>query len=120
MKRQTLVPLSLSLASVCVFAFTPDEFLPPAPAWSGASEALIVPPDHPWITPCEQSGMTDSPPYAETLAWLEKLAAASPLVRTCTFGHSAQGRALCAVIASREGIAELSKLPYNGRPTVLV
>jgi hypothetical protein len=119
MKRQGLAPISLALLSVCALAFTPDEFLPPAPPWKGASEALIVAPDHPWITPCEQSGMTDSPPYAETVAWLEKLAAASPLLIAITFGHSAQGRPLCAVIASREGISEASKLPANGKPTVL-
>lgn len=119
MKKQALAPITLALASVCVFALTPDEFLPPAPPWKGASEALIAPPEHPWITPCEQSGMTDSPPYAETVAWLEKLAAASPLVRVITFGHTSQGRPLCAVIASREGIAEAAKLPSNGKPTVL-
>ncbi len=101
-------------------AFTPEDFLPPAPPWSGASEALIVPPDHPWITPTERSGMTDTPDYAETVLWLEKLAAASPRIRTITFGQTAQGRPLCAVIASREGIDELSKLPASGRPTVLV
>lgn len=120
MKKQALAPVTLAFASACVSAFTPDEFLPPAPPWKGASEALIAPPEHPWITPCEQGGMTDSPPYAETVAWLEKLAAASPLARVTTFGHTAQGRPLRAVIASREGITELAKLPANGRPTLLV
>jgi Zinc carboxypeptidase len=100
-------------------ALTPEELLPPAPPWSGASEALIAPADHPWITPAELSGMTDSPAYAETVAWLQRLAAASPLVRIITFGHTAQGRSLCAVIASREGIADAARLPASGRPTVL-
>jgi len=119
MTLRTLIPSFLALVAVVSLAYTPDTFLPPAPPWSGASEALIVGEDHPWITPCEKSGMTDSPPYADTVAWLEKLAAASPLIRTLTFGHSAQGRPLCAVIASREGLSDLAALAANGKPTLL-
>jgi hypothetical protein len=113
-----LLPALLAFLTVAL-ASSPEDLLPPAPPWSGASEALIVGEDHPWITPCEKSGMTDSPPYADTVAWLEKLAAASPLIRTLTFGHSAQGRPLCAVIASREGLADLAALASNDKPTVL-
>lgn len=113
-----LLPALLACLTVAL-ASSPEDLLPPAPPWSGASESLIVPPDHPWITPCEKSGMTDSPPYAETVAWLEKLAAASPLIRTITFGHSAQGRPLCAVIASSEGLSDLTHLAASEKPTVL-
>jgi len=74
--------------------------LPPAPEWHGASERLIVSSDHPWITPAEANGFTDTPSYAETRAWLERLAAASPLVRVETFGRSPQGRELIAVFVS--------------------
>ncbi len=78
--------------------------LPPAPAWHGASESLIVASDHPWITPAEANGFTNTPNYAETRDWLERLAGASPLVRIETFGRSAQGRALLAVfVAPNEG-----------------
>ncbi len=98
----------------------PEEFLPPAPTWNGASEALIAPPDHPWITPTEKTGMTDTPDYAETIAWLEKLAAASPLVRLITIGKTAQGRDLYAVIASLEGLDATSKLAASDKPTLLV
>lgn len=74
--------------------------LPPAPEWRGASESLIVASDHPWITPAEANGFTNTPTYAETRAWLERLAAASPLVRIETFGRSPQGRELIVVFAS--------------------
>ena len=120
MRVPTLLSLLLAFASVTASAATPGDLLPPAPPWSGASEVLIVPPDHPWITPAERSGMTDSPSYDDTIAWLRKLAAASPLIKVVAFGHTAEGRELCAVIATQEGIAEVSQLPGAGKPTVLV
>jgi len=112
--------LASTLTPFIVLALTPDEFLPPAPPWKGASEALIVAADHPWITPTELSGMIDTPDYAETVAWLEKLAAASPVVQTLAFGRSAQGRDLCAVIASREGLDTAAQLATSAKPTLLV
>lgn len=112
--------IAAALTALSALAFTPDELLPPAPSWNGASEALIVPADHPWITPTEQGGMIDTPNYADTVAWLEKVAAASPMVHTVTFGHSAQGRDLCAVIASREGLAAVAQLAESAKPTLLV
>jgi murein tripeptide amidase MpaA len=80
---------------------TPEEILPPAQAWSGASERLIAPADHPWITPAERTGITATPTYDETIAWLRRLDAASPLIRMETFGKTAQGRDLWVVIASK-------------------
>ena len=120
MRFPTLLVLLLFFVSEAATAASPADFLPPAPPWSGASEALIVPPDHPWITPVERSGMTDTPSYDETIAWLRKLAAASPLIKVSAFGHTAEGRELCAVIATKEGIAEVARLPGAGKPTVLV
>ena len=110
----------LSLPTVTAPAASPEDFLPPARPWAGASEALIVSPNDPWITPVEKSGMTESPSYDETVAWLRKLATASPLVKVVAFGRTAEGRELCAVIASKEGIAQLERLPGTGKPTVLV
>jgi hypothetical protein len=89
--------------------------LPPAPEWRGASESLIVASDHPWITPAEANGFTETPSYAETRGWLERLAAASPLVRVETFGRSPQGRELIVVFATaNEGELDPAK------PTLLV
>lgn len=86
-------------------AADPTEFLPPAPPWHGASEALIAKPNHPWITPSERTGLTDSPNYDDTIAWLKKLCAATPLVSMHEFGRTAQGRPLYAVVA-RKGTAD--------------
>lgn len=79
--------------------------LPPAPEWTGRSERLVAAADNPWITPAEQANFERTPTYAETRAWLERLAAASPLVRVETFGVSPQGRELIAVLVSEDGDA---------------
>ncbi|MFC1484438.1 carboxypeptidase, partial [Candidatus Neomarinimicrobiota bacterium] len=60
--------------------------LPPAPAWDGKSQALLVDADDPWITPSERTGLTATPNYAETMAWLRKLAAAAPEVQLISIG----------------------------------
>ncbi|MBY0301582.1 M14 family metallopeptidase [Sphingomonas ginsenosidimutans] len=77
--------------------------LPPALPWSGASERLIVPANDPWITPAEAAGFTTTPRYAEVRAWLERLAAASPLVTMRSFGRTAEGREMIYVRASKGG-----------------
>ena len=77
--------------------------LPPTLPWHGASEALVAAPNDPWITPIEATGFDRTPSYAETRAWLERLVAASPLLRLEVFGHSAQGRELYAIRASKPG-----------------
>lgn len=119
MRRLLSACLAAALFAPAVPAFEPADLLPPAPAWQGASEALIAPADHPWVTPAELTGLTDSPDYAATLAWLEKLAAASPRVRLHEFGRTAQGRPLLVVLASRDGAATPAALAAGGRPTVL-
>jgi len=77
--------------------------LPPVLPWSGQSEKLVASPDDPWITPAERSGFAETPRYAETRAWLDRLVAASPLLRIESFGRTAQGRELYFVRASKGG-----------------
>lgn len=86
--------------------------LPPAPAWHGASERLIVPRNHAWITPAEASAFETTPSYAETRAYIDRLVAASPLLRIEPLGRSSEGRELYAVVASRNDGRE--------RPRILV
>jgi murein tripeptide amidase MpaA len=92
---------------------TPEAILPPAVPWSGASERLVAPARDPWITPAERTGLTATPSYDETIAWLQRLDAASPLIRMERFGRTAQGRDLWVVIAGRGGTLDPAK------PTVL-
>lgn len=113
-----LTPLLLTPA----LAAGPQDFLPPAPPWSGASEVLIATPDNPWITPAEKTGLTDSPGYEETIVWLSKLADASPFIELKVIGQTAQGRFLYAVIASKEGINDHDdqfKRSTVAKPTLL-
>ncbi|MDP2136924.1 MAG: M14 family metallopeptidase [Candidatus Didemnitutus sp.] len=98
---------------------SPQDLLPPAPPWTGASEALIVAANHPWITPAETTGLTDTPNYDDTIAWLRKLAEASPFISLQAFGRTPQGRPLYAVMATRDGVDDVRRLPATGRPTLL-
>jgi murein tripeptide amidase MpaA len=83
--------------------FNPENFLPRPPAWSGASERLIAAADDPWITPSERTGLTATPSYDETVAWLRRLDQASNLIHIEQIGTTPQGRRLIAVIASKDG-----------------
>ncbi len=73
--------------------------LPPELPWHGASERLIVEPGDPWITPAEAAGFARTPNAAETRSWLERLVAASPLLKLEVFGRTPQGRDMIAVVA---------------------
>ena len=83
----------------------PETFLPPAPAWSGASEKLIAPAKDPWITPSEKTDLTATPSYDETIAWLKKVDKQSTFVRMEAFGTTPQGRKMMALVISKDGAA---------------
>jgi hypothetical protein len=110
MRRLSLLPLLLTSA----FAAGPQDFLPPAPAWSGASEALVAKPGNPWITPSEKTGLTDSPGYDETIAWLKRLAGATPLIQVREFGRTPQDRPLYVVVARKGAAAKPALLAQAG------
>ena len=77
--------------------------LPPILPWHGASERLVAAGNDPWITPAEAANFDTTPSYAATRAWLDRLVAASPLLRIETFGRTPQGRDLYAVVAAKPG-----------------
>lgn len=77
--------------------------LPPTRPWSGRSERLIAKPTDKWITPAEAANFQTTPRYTEVRAWLERLAAASPLITLHTFGRTGEGRDLLYVRASQGG-----------------
>lgn len=118
MKLRPLALVAALCGAVSVLADSPQDYLPPSPEWHGASESLMAKPDNPWVTPAEKTGLTDSPNYADTIAWLEKLAAASPHIKLIDFGFSAQGRSLYVVVASKEGADNAEALMKNKRPTL--
>ena len=105
-------PRLIAAAALCLAAPTfaktpapldglPGAVLPPALPWSGASEKLVSRKDDPWITPAEQTGFATTPRYADVVAWIERLAAASPLIRVEPFGRTGEGRDMLLVRASK-------------------
>ena len=67
----TFLLISLLIISLPVFC---QDIMPPALPWEGKSKEILVNQSNTWITPFEKSDGTESPTYAETMAWLEKLA----------------------------------------------
>ena len=97
----------------------PEAVLPPELPWDGKSRSLIAPAGDPWMTPAEASGLTTTPGYDETVAWLRSLVVASPQLDMVSLGKSAEGREIRMVIASLEGAASPEELRANGRPSLL-
>ncbi|WP_294204519.1 M14 family metallopeptidase [uncultured Sphingomonas sp.] len=91
-----------------------SEILPPAMPWKGASERLIVPASDPWITPAEAAGFRTTPSYVEVRAWLDRLAAASPLITVKSFGRTTEGREMISVRASKGGATKPVVLIQGG------
>lgn len=84
--------------------------LPPLLPWHGSSEKLIVARSDPWITPSEANRFKTTPSYVETRAYIDRLVAASPLLKIETFGRTAQGRELYAVRAAKPGTGAKPRL----------
>ncbi|WP_240221407.1 M14 family metallopeptidase [Rheinheimera hassiensis] len=111
------LPLVLAGSVLLPIQLQATDWLPPLPAWSGASESLIKAKNAPWVTPAELTGLTDSPDYNATLAYLRKLVDSSELLELEQFGVSAQGRPLYLVKASKA----LHKIAQNpARPLLLM
>jgi len=111
MRNLTLAALAATLMTSTSMAQTPpvkapwdEAFLPPAPPWQGASQALIRDKTDPWVTAFEADPEHNfSPTYVDTRKWFDRLDAASPLIRIEAFGTSPEGREIYAVIASKDG-----------------
>ena len=96
-----------------------ESLLPPLQEWSGASEALIASADDDWITPAERTGLTATPDYDETFAWLQKLVAAAPELEMKSIGRSLQGRDIWMIIASADREFTPQSMSGNVKPTLL-
>ncbi|WP_130620165.1 M14 family metallopeptidase [Dyella amyloliquefaciens] len=74
-----------------------------------------------WTTPAEASHFRTTPSYADTLSYLQRLAAAAPgKIRIESYGTSPQGRPMTVVIASGDGTFDPAAAHAKGRPVVLV
>lgn len=116
MNSKGLSFLTLFLISISSFA---QDILPPVMDWSGKSESLITSDSDPWVTPSELTDLTDTPNYKETMAWLEKLCAASPYLSMATIGVSEQGRDIRMVIATKEANPTIERLKASKKSMLL-
>ena len=111
-------PVAFTPATADVFSDT-EALLPPAQKWSGKSESLVVPANDPWITPAERTGLSVTPGYDETMAWLHKLVAVAPELKMVSIGKSLQGRDFWMVIASADQVFTAEALDATGKPLLL-
>ena len=74
-----------------------------------------------WQTPAEKSDYRTTPDYADTMAYLRRIAAAAPnQVKIEPFGTTGEGRELDIVIASKDGDFDPARIHASHRPIVLV
>jgi hypothetical protein len=74
-----------------------------------------------WRTPAEVSDYRTTPDYAETVGYLERVAAAAPgQVKIDNFGKTGEGRDLKLVIVSRDGVFDPAAIHASGRAILLV
>ena len=74
-----------------------------------------------WLTPTEKSNYQTTPDYAETMAYLHRVATAVPgEVKIERFGETGEGRELDIVIASKDGVFDPAAIHAAHRPIVLV
>ncbi|HEY1984537.1 MAG TPA: M14 family metallopeptidase [Terracidiphilus sp.] len=74
-----------------------------------------------WRTPTEIANYHTTPDYAETVAFLERIAAAAPTqVKIENFGKTGEGRDLKIVIASKDGLFDPAAIHASGRAILLV
>jgi len=113
--------VALGLTAAPALSSPPDalDHLPPPLPWDGKSRELALPPDHPWATPGERSGLTSTPRYEETMSWLRRLVAAAPELELTSIGRSAEGREIWMVVASQTERKTPQSLRSTGKPIVL-
>ena len=110
-----LLAAAISIPSAAYSATQLQAPLPELLPWEGVSEKLIVQ-DGDWVTPAEASGFATTPNYQQTRAFVERLASASPDIRTSDIAASAGGRQVQLVTLSQGG----SDPKTNGKPSLLV
>ncbi len=102
----------MSLRATALFIFALCAFLPLGLAAQNAAD---------WRTPTEIADYRTTPNYADTVAYLERIAAAAPgQVKIENFGKTGEGRDLKIVIASKDGVFDPAAIHASGRAILLV
>jgi hypothetical protein len=98
---------------------TAQVVLPPISEWTGPSQRHIAAPTDDWAIKAEQSGFRETADLAETLTWLERLAATWRHASLRSIGKSAGGRDIPMLIVSRFGF-EPAPVRSSGKAVVLI
>ena len=77
-----------------------------------------VPPE--WQTPAEKTSYSQTPDYAETIEFAQRLASESTSIEFQTFGFSGQGRALPLLVCSESRVFSPEAAKAQGKPVVLI
>ncbi|MEM9292091.1 MAG: M14 family metallopeptidase [Acidobacteriota bacterium] len=97
----------------------PQDLLPPELPWDGRSQRWKVGSEDPWVTPAERDQLLVTPDYDDSVAYLERLAAASPQIQLLPIGKTPQGRTLWLAVVSAEGLSSPGELAASGKPILL-
>jgi len=73
-----------------------------------------------WLTRAERTNYRLTAGYDETVQYLRRLEAASPLIQVQSFGRSGQGREMILVVAAKDRAFTPEAARAAGRPVVLV
>src|SRR5918911_875335 len=82
------------------------------------STTPTAPPE--WQTHAEKTDYRETPRYDETVAYSQRLAAASPLIRYTIFGKSGEGRDMPLLVASEGGTFTPEAAHGAGKAVVLI
>ena len=73
-----------------------------------------------WQTHAEKTKYRETPRYSDTMAYCERLAAESPLIRLMSFGQSGEGRDLPLLIASEGDTFAPDTARQANKPVILI
>ena len=93
--------------------------LPPEIPWDGRSKEFIAAAGDRWVTPAEASGLSQTPRYDATIAWLRRLCDAAPELEMLSIGRTAEGRDIWMVVATLAGGFTPEALRQTGQPILL-
>lgn len=90
--------------------------------WSKTAMTQNVPPPVPteWQTRAEKTDYRETPRYDETIAYSQRLAASSPLIRYQSFGKSGEGRDLPLLIAAEGETFSPEAARRAGKAVILI
>lgn len=99
-----------------------QRILPPDIPWNGDSQRFAVAPGDPLATPLEASAFRHTPPYDETVAYLEKLAAAQPGLISLQWlkEKTSEGRDMIMAVVSTSADKSPQGLRKTGKPTLYI